>query len=113
VLTASTRCGIISRMELLTQEIKAQLPKLYETDGDENKQVVCKFFNPMGRGTWFICEGEEQPSGDWTLFGLCDLGYGAEWGYVSLAELESVSLPFGLGIERDIYFQPKPATEVM
>ncbi|NBX09935.1 MAG: DUF2958 domain-containing protein [Marivivens sp.] len=46
-------------------------------------------------------------------FGLCDLGYGAEWGYVSLAELESVSLPFGMGIERDIYFQPKPATEVM
>ncbi len=38
----------------------------------------------------------------WLLFGKCDLGYGPEWGYVTLAELESLSVGFGLGIERDI-----------
>ncbi len=94
-------------MELLTDEIKAQLPALYSTDGVEDKEIICKFFNPMGAGTWFICEGDEQPNGDWLLFGLCDLGFGSEWGYVSLSELESVSLPFGMGIERDIFFSPK------
>ena len=94
-------------MELLTDEIKAQLPALYSTDGVEEKEIICKLFNPMGAGTWFICEGDEQPNGDWLLFGLCDLGFGSEWGYVSLSELESVSLPFGMGIERDIFFSPK------
>jgi len=38
---------------------------------------------------------------------LCDLGMGfPELGYVSLQELESVTLPFGLKIERDMYFTP-------
>ena len=41
------------------------------------------------------------------MFGLCDLGMGfPELGYVSLQELESVELPFGLKIERDMYFTP-------
>ena len=39
------------------------------------------------------------------MFGLCDLGY-PELGYVSLEEIESVELPWGLKIERDMYFEP-------
>src|SRR3546814_10661746 len=40
------------------------------------------------------------------LFGLADLGFGSpELGSFALAELESVRLPFGLGIERDILFE--------
>jgi hypothetical protein len=94
-------------MKLLTDEIKSSLPALYSTEGDGDKKIVCKFFNPVGAGTWYICEGQEQANGDWLLFGLCDLGFGMpEWGYVSLNELESVSLPFGMGIERDIFFSP-------
>jgi hypothetical protein len=39
--------------------------------------------------------------------GLCDLGMGfPELGYVSLQELKSLDLPFGLTIERDKYFEP-------
>ena len=30
-----------------------------------------------------------------------------ELGYVSLAEIESVKGPLGLGIERDLYFRPR------
>tara|TARA_R110002051_G_scaffold293162_1_gene358144 strand:+ start:11651 stop:11902 length:252 start_codon:yes stop_codon:yes gene_type:complete len=46
-----------------------------------------------------------EADGD-TLFGLADLGFGCpELGSCSLAELTSVRLPFGLGIERDILFQ--------
>jgi hypothetical protein len=30
-----------------------------------------------------------------------------EYGTVSLSELQSIRLPFGLKIERDLYFQPK------
>jgi hypothetical protein len=60
-----------------------------------------KFFNPLGVGTWLASELDED--GD-TLFGLADLGE-PELGAFSLAEMEAVELPFGLGIERDIPFE--------
>lgn len=64
--------------------------------------VVVKYFNPCGVGTWLITEGEKQENGDWLFFGYCHL-FEWEWGYVTLSELESVRLPFGLSIERELY----------
>ena len=92
-------------MKLLTAKIKGALPPLYSTEDTpcEEKKVVVKFFNPLGSQTWEIVEGSRQDSGDWLLFGKCDLGFGgAEWGYVSLSELQAIKLPMGMGIERDI-----------
>ena len=92
-------------MQLLTDKIKAALPSLYSTEDIpcEDKKVVVKFFNPMGAQTWEIVEGSYQETiGTWLLFGKCDLGYGPEWGYVTLAELVRLDVGFGLGIERDI-----------
>ena len=99
-------------MKLLTAKIKKSLPALYSTDGipPEEKKIVCKFFNPIGAGTWYIAEGSEQEDGDWLLFGHADLGYGGEWGYSLLSELQSTKLSFGLGIERDIHFSPQTIT---
>ena len=92
-------------MKLLTDEIKAVLPPLYSTEDIkcEDKEIVVRFFNPMGNQSWEIAEGSEE-DGDWILFGYCDLGIPncAEWGYVSLSELESIELAFGMKIERDI-----------
>lgn len=63
---------------------------------------VVRFFNPVGSGTWLATEIDA----DDILFGLADLGFGSpELGSFSLAELEDVRLPFGLGIERDICFE--------
>ncbi len=97
-------------MQLLTDKIKKALPSLYSTEDIpcEDKKVVVKFFNPMGAQTWEIVEGSYQEDMDtWLLFGKCDLGFGgAEWGYVTLAELESIKVPMGLGIERDICVNP-------
>lgn len=64
---------------------------------------VVKFFNPIGAATWLATELYED--GD-TLFGLADLGFGCpELGVFSLVEIESVRLPYGLRIERDIGFE--------
>ena len=35
-----------------------------------------------------------------------------EFGYFSLRELESIRGPFGLTIERDLYWTPKPIREI-
>ena len=96
-------------MQLLTDKITAALPSLYSTEDIpcEDKKVVVKFFNPMGAQTWEIVEGSYQETIDtWLFFGKCDLGYGPEWGYVTLAELEGLDAGFGLGIERDICVNP-------
>ena len=95
-------------MRLLTDEIKAVLPPLYRTEQIplEHKELIVKFFNPLGSQTWEIFEG--SPEGDdWKLFGNCDLGFGSpELGYVMLSELESLDVGLGMGIERDICVGP-------
>jgi len=99
-------------MQLLTDEIKNNLPPLYSTENTStnDKKVVCKFFNPIGAGTWYVVEGEEQEDGDWLFFGLVKI-LESEWGYFSLRELEIIELVnFGLGIERDINFQDNDIT---
>jgi len=89
-------------MILLTDELRERL-LANGRQGDVNHVPVVKFFNPVGAGIWLITEME--PDGD-TLFGLADLGFGCpELGSCSLTEFTSISLPFGLGIERDILFE--------
>lgn len=98
-------------MMLLTPELRAALRANDEARRaavmaglDEPDFVpIVKFFNPVGAATWLATELGED--GD-TLFGLADLGFGCpELGSFSLTELESVRLPLGLRIERDLHFR--------
>ena len=92
-------------MKLLTKAIETALADPRRTH--ETAQVpVCKFFNPCGAATWLIYAREhEEPD---VLWCLADLGMGCvEYGTVSLSELQSLRLPFGLTIERDLCFTPK------
>ena len=95
-------------MILLTDAIKEILPPLYRTEQIplEKKELIVKFFNPMGSQTWEIFEG--SPEGDdWKLFGMCDLGFcSPELGYVMLSDLENLKVGLGMGIERDICVGP-------
>ena len=96
-------------MKLMTKEIENKLAKypLRSQDGKGlEADVVVKYFNPCGAGTWLITEGEKQEDGTWLLFGYCNI-FEWEWGYVDLSELQNVKLPFGLTIERDLYFDGK------
>ena len=96
-------------MMLMTKELEATLSK-YPIGSQDGKgmdaEVIVKYFNPCGIGTWLITEGEKQEDGSWLLFGYCHL-FEWEWGYVSLSELESIQLPFGLTIERELYVTGK------
>lgn len=64
---------------------------------------VVKLFCPWGGATWLLTELD--PDDPDIAFGLCDLGMGfPELGSVSLREIESLSGPGGLRIERDRHF---------
>ena len=92
-------------MKLLTEQIKKALPPIYSTENvhPDEKEIIVRFFNPLGNQSWEIFEGDETEDGDWRLFGNCDLGFGfPELGYVMLSELQSLDVGIGLGIERDI-----------
>jgi len=96
-------------MKLLTNEIRKSLPALGTTDGQGDKAIVrVKFFTPTSSWTWYATEFDGQD----TFFGLVDSGYCKELGYFSLSELQSVRGPYGLGIERDMYFGRKTIGEV-
>jgi hypothetical protein len=89
-------------MILLTPELRDRLLS-NGRQRDVDHVPVVKLFNPVGAATWLATELDEDND---TLFGLADLGFGCpEIGYFSLLELISVRLPFGLGIERDLYFE--------
>ena len=96
--------GVVVKM-LMTKELEKKLKEypIGSQDGlGEKAEVLAKYFNPCGAGTWLMTEGEQQENGDWLLFGYMHI-FGWEWGYVMLSELESVQLPFGLKIERELY----------
>jgi DUF2958 family protein len=98
-------------MQLLTEELRASLPPLYSQDGNSNPTVHAKFFTPDSSWTWFITGGSPEED-DFIFFGYV-IGLEEEWGYASLAELESVRGPLKLPIERDLYFRPGPWSEVI
>ena len=105
-------------MKLMTKELEDRFKKypLYSQDGlGGDSKVIAKFFNPVGSGTWLAIEGSKQENGDYMFFGYCMLGDPemAEMGYFSLNEIENIKLPFGLGIERDLYFGEKYLDEAL
>ncbi len=92
-------------MELVTPEQREQLLANGARRGADHVPVV-KLFNPCGAGTWLVTELD--PEDESIAFGLADLGFDTpEVGSFSLSELEAFQGPFGLGIERDLYFEAK------
>lgn len=104
-------------MKLMTKEIEKRLEKfpIYSQDGKgEEATIVCKFFCPINPWTWYVLEGQKMDDGDYELYGLVINGHGErEYGYFMLSELQEIKLPFGLGIERDIYFSPSKVKDVI
>ena len=92
-------------MELITPELREQLIANGERRGEDHVPVL-KLFNPVGAATWLVTEMD--PDENDCLFGLADMGMGCpELGGISLSELQNHTGPLGIGIERDLYFNPR------
>jgi len=90
-------------MKLITEQLEKELAKypLYSQDGKgKDAKVLAKFF--LQSFTWYVLEFDGQD----TFFGIVINGDCSEYGYFSLKELESVRGMWGLGVERDLYFNP-------
>lgn len=91
---------------LLPASLRAQLPPIGAQEKLGPAAVAhVKFF--LGAWTWYVTEFDGKDE----LFGLVD-GHEKELGYFSLAELESLRGPFGLPVERDLYWTPTTLREI-
>jgi hypothetical protein len=93
-------------MKLITEEFEKLFIKypLYSQESEKDPLVIAKFFDPCGSATWFLTEYNPV---DKIAFGYVTGLTADEFGYVSLIELESIKRPYGLTIERDLYFRQK------
>jgi len=74
------------------------MPKTYEQDGKGDKAVAYLHYFRGGMD-WYITEKDMEDE-QHQAFGLVNMGYGAELGYVSIVEL------LANDIEIDLYFEP-------
>jgi hypothetical protein len=93
-------------MELLPESIAQQIPPLYAQEQSPDPIAHVKFFTTDSNWIWYVTEYDAQD----IFFGLVQ-GFEEELGYFSLHELESID-PMGLGIERDLNFQPTPLSQL-
>jgi hypothetical protein len=100
------------RKKLFTKTIDTQLFKQYPKGNNlEAQKVVAKIFNPYGRGRWYILNSDPQDP-DY-LWAIVEMNGEIEIGSVSREELETITVrPFGLNLERDLYFSPVNAKEL-
>ncbi len=99
-------------MKLMTKEMEKRFAEVGSQEHVKDPIVIAKFFNPTGAGTWLVTEYDPRSR---VFFGYASIfgDWNDEWGYTSLDELESYKGPFGLGIERDLYWEEMPASKAI
>src|SRR4051794_36684334 len=95
------------RHALLTDEITKKIP-LVPVDR-EDPLVICKFFFPVRRLTWYVTNGRPLGKKDFIFYGYVQ-GLADEWKHFRLTELESYHKG-SFHVERDVNFRPRPISE--
>lgn len=93
-----------------------RIPALYATEDVDlaDKVVHLHFF--VGGCDWYIVELDPET---FRAFGWANLGQGGEWGYIDLAHLAVLQVPFTVNgapfrqpVERDCWWTPATFAEV-
>lgn len=92
---------------LMPAYTRARIPVFYTTEGAQDPTVWLKWFTPDSNWTWYVIEFD----GTDECFGITD-GHETEAGYFYLSAIEGLRGPLGLKVERDLYFRPRPISEV-
>jgi hypothetical protein len=82
-------------------EVVANMPKTYETDGIPTKDKIAQLHYFYGNSDWYIFEKDSEED-QLQAFGAVRMGYPEyEFGYVNIQEIVS-----GSKVELDLYFTP-------
>lgn len=95
-------------MKLLTKALLKKLPSVEAAYSTKDPIVWVKFFYPDFSWTWYMCGYDPDTEVAW---GLVD-GWEIEVGDFSVKELRQTKGKLGLGIERDLYFDPVPLSQL-
>jgi len=94
-----------------TNEELAKLPRMYSGENVPLKKKVIHMHFFIAGCDWYATEYDAE---DQIFFGFVVLNgdlQNAEWGNFSLQELSDVRVKF-LEVDRDLYWEPKPAENV-
>jgi hypothetical protein len=91
----------------IPESTRVKIPALGATENEPDPTVWIKLFTPDSSWTWYIVEfdGEDR------CFGLV-AGQAVELGYFLLSDIACARGGLGLPVERDLFFQPRPLSEV-
>jgi len=104
--------------DYLPDFVLARLPKLYATEGQDDPVAQVKYFLPEGRLAYYTIEyspvaPDETPD---LFFGYLVSPLGPdcdELCYITLEQIKTLRSPtLNLPVERDLWFRPKPLSEV-
>ena len=85
------------------RDLVANMPKTYEQEGKGDAAIVCLHYF-IGNCNWYIIEKNSEQE-QLQAFGIADLGYGPEYGYISIPELLEHR------VELDFHYQPRTVAE--
>lgn len=91
-------------MKLLTKNLIKKTPKLNAQESNADPKLYIKFVEPVSNWVWYVMEYDPKEK---LFFGVV-CGFDVEFGYFSLAELES----FKNKLERDLSFKPCHLSEL-
>jgi len=91
----------------------ARVPGIRETEGVplEEKTVALKYFGPAG--DWWITELDRETGEAFGYARLASAPEYAEWGYISLPELERIRIGSFVAVERDLNYEPQRVAEAI
>jgi hypothetical protein len=101
--------GQMEQLEKNWEILDSTTGRIRSAELENTLKCPIKWFNPTGAGTWI---GLAKKPGEPIVYGYAHIN---EWelGYFSLDELQEYRDPrFGLGIERDMYWEPKTIPEI-
>lgn len=87
------------------RDFVANMPKTYEQEGKGESAIIYLHYF-IGNCDWHITEKDSEEE-QLQAFGIADLGYGPEYGYISIQEL------LENGVELDFYYRPRTVAEQM
>lgn len=97
-------------MKLMTTELEKRFAEVgRQEDKVYDALVVARYFDPCGSWTWYATEYYPK---DRLFFGYVS-GLEDEFGDFSLDEMEQYKGRFGIGLERDLYFDEMPLRQAL